>query len=297
MVIAITIMAVLVTFSNRAVQSGLKSKVKIQDQVDEYSTVRDALRVMSEDIGQAYHYRDIEMEFKNAVQSAAKSAAPPPTPQPNPQSRSGAPANPGTNPEATQAAQATAQTLQRWMMKDPYRVDPSTQFWGNDTEVYFITMHAGRLREDVVQADFVKVSYKQAPCHRPGDPGNSGLCLLRSETPFVEGDFKKTGPSTIMVQNVNEFKLRYIGHGSTDWVSQWDSVGGDGAAKGNFPEAVEISLTTLKGDGTAKKKIAMHIVAPVHFPNNGKVNSNGPQPGQPLPPGQAPTPTSEPAIP
>jgi hypothetical protein len=280
MVIAITIMAVLITYSNKAVQNGLRAKTKIQDQIDAYSAVRDALRVMTEDIGLAYHYRDIDQEFKNAVLTASKSQAQAPPPPP-----------PGQPAAADPNAQARAQTqaaLQQWQQKDPYRVDPTTQFWGSDSEMHLITTHAARLREDQQQADFVKVGYSLSDCKKPGDTGSSSKCLMRSETNAVEGDVKKEGAKTILAENVSEFKLRYIGQGKTDWVSEWDSKTGDGATQNNFPEAVEISLTTLKGEGEKRKKVTMRTIAPVHFPNNvpssgsslGASPQNGPN-GQP----------------
>ena len=289
MVIAITIMAVLITFSNKAVQNGLRAKIKIQDQIDAYSAVRDALRVMTEDVGLAYHYRDIDQEFKNAVLTASKSQAQAPPPA----------AQPGQPPPTDPNAQARAQTqaaLQQWQQKDPYRVDPTTQFWGSDAEMHFITMHAARLREDQQQADFVKVGYYLSDCKKPGDTGSSSKCLMRSETNAVEGDVKKNGPQTILAENVSEFKLRYIGQGKTDWVSEWDSKTGDGATQNNFPEAVEISLTTSKGEGDKRKKVTMHTIAPVHFPNN--VPSSGTSiGGNPSPNGQPNGTVSDGAIP
>jgi hypothetical protein len=180
--------------------------------------------------------------------------------------------------------------LQQWLAKDPGRIDPTTQFIGASEQMHFVTMNAGRVSEEQVQADFVKIGYFLVNCHRPGSTSvnSSGKCLMRSEGPLIETDITVDGPRTILLENVTEFKLRYIGGGRTDWVSEWNSKNGDGATQGNFPDSVEISLTTSHGEGTKQKKVSMQIVAPLHFANN----NPSPQPGVQGNPTPAPPPTN-----
>jgi prepilin-type N-terminal cleavage/methylation domain-containing protein len=257
MLIVLSIMAVLTVASNQSIQNALRAKLKLQEQLDDMSQVRDALRVVERDINLAFHYRDLETEFKQVVQqqTSAQSAAPKINPNdPNPQ-----PVIPTTNNA----------TLSAWLSQDPGRKDPVTHFLGSGEEMYFPTMNAGRISEDVPQADFIKVGYYLSACSKLDAKATStGKCLLRRSAALVEGEINKGGESTVLLENISEFKLRYIGKGKQDWVSDWSTKTGDAVTKDNFPEAVEISLTVTKGSDKKQKKISMQIVAAIHYPNN-----------------------------
>ena len=275
MIIAITIMAVLITFSNKSVQNALRAKVKIQEKIDDFSGVRDSLKVLSADLALTYHYRDIELEFKNAVQTASKAQTtipPPKTGQTQQQVQQ-------SQQQQNQATQQLQAVLQQWLAPDPYRVNSVTNFLGTDNEIHFITMHSARLREDSAQADFVKVAYFLADCRKPGENNSASKCLARTETPLVEGDIKKNGTQTLLLEDVKEFKLKYVGPGKTDWVSEWDTRSTDAGTGSSslFPEAVDISLSIERGSGDKLKKVAMHVIAPLHFPNNVPQNTGASQ--------------------
>ena len=263
LIISLALLSVMMLFTNQSIQNGIRAKAKIQDQIEEMSQVRDSLRIMNRDLQQAYHYRDIEAEFKKAVQQATSS-----TPATPPPATATAPGVPGTPPPPNPATQQTAVWMQQWMNKDPYRIDPTTHFVGTGEDVFFVTLNTGRMSENQAQADFAKVGYFLTSCRKPGATGQTSKCLARSESPLIETDVTIKGPQTVLLENVTEFKLRYIGAGKTDWVSEWNSKSGDGAARNNFPEAVEISLTTARGEGDKKKKVSMQWIAPLHFPNN-----------------------------
>ena len=249
LMISISILAVLMVFSNQSIQNGLRAKLKIHEQVEDMSSVRDALLVMERDINLAYHYRDIETELKTQVQktgSAPPAGAPPGSP-PSPPPQPGQPGQP--NPQAAFQAAIAA-----WTRKDPTRVDPTTQFIGSGDAIHFVTMYSSRMDEETAQADFIKVGYYLSSCRKPGSTGTSSKCLLRSSSPLVEGDITQNGPADILLENITEFKLRYIGASKEDWVSDWNSKEGDGGTINNFPDAVEISLTVTKGNDTKKRK-------------------------------------------
>ncbi len=81
----------------------------------------------------------------------------------------------------------------------------------------------------------------------------------------------KGGEEMVLLDHVSEFKLRYLGKGKQDWVSTWKTTatGGDAVTTGNFPLAVEISLTYERELASGKeKKYSMQIVVPIRFPNN-----------------------------
>jgi prepilin-type N-terminal cleavage/methylation domain-containing protein len=271
-VIALTILAVLTIAATTSLQQGLKAKVKIQDQIEDMSMVRDSLRIIERDINLTYHYTDIEMEFLAEVACRSRTqpiGTPPPNggfPSPQP------PPIPGQNPQQNLPACLEAFPHDpKVIAKYQFRHDPETQFFGHAETLDFVTMNVSRLGETEVMADFAKVGYSLKPCKKP-DGSSAGQCLVRRFSSIVEGDVSKGGEDTVMVEHVTEFKLRYFGKGKQDWNSDWSSgKGGDGATKGNFPQAVEITLTieVPRGlDGKAKKRVSMQIVAGIRNPNN-----------------------------
>jgi prepilin-type N-terminal cleavage/methylation domain-containing protein len=269
LLLSLVILATLTALSSRSIQQALFSKSKIQTQLDEMSQVRDALKIMERDVNLAFHYRDLEMEFREAVK---KAGLPPGTLQ-----NQGQAGQPGTFVTGAPTPPPTADELAR----RANRVDPVTEFDGKAEEMNFITMNAGRLMENQAQANFVKVGYSVKPCKHLGGKEQETKCLVRRQDANVEGDITKGGEDTVLLENVSEFKLRYFGKGKQDWVDTWSSKEGDGAAKGNYPNAVEISLTTENGDGPQKRKISMQIVAQVRFPNNPPKTGSGRSGGSP----------------
>ncbi|GIL17800.1 MAG: hypothetical protein BroJett040_15510 [Oligoflexia bacterium] len=266
LLIALTILATLTVFSSQTIQQAIRSKAKIQEQIDDMSQVRDALRIIEKDVNLAFHYRDLEAELFEAVKKSSQTTSTPPSGTPPPGSPPGTPPPPA-GPPTTQPISASIQKMEA-SLKSPNRVDPTTHFVGTENEMSFITMNTARIQEDESMADFVKVGYLIGSCKRPGAEGQGSDCLLRRLSPIAEGDVTKGGENTLLLENIAEFKLQYIGKGLQDWVSSWNSKTGDGATKGNFPSAVKVSVTVRKGDKDSKKKISMEMVIPVRFTNN-----------------------------
>jgi hypothetical protein len=131
-------------------------------------------------------------------------------------------------------------------------------------------------------ADFVEVGYHLKTCKSLHEEKSGGSqCLWRRSSPYVDLDVTKGGDEVVLLENLTEFKLRYIGKGKQDWVTDWKTdESGDGATKGKFPTAVEVSVTIEKDEGKGKKKYSMQLVIPVHFPNNPEETSNNGQNAQ-----------------
>lgn len=257
--ISLVILATLVTFTTRAIQQGLFSKAKIQTQVDEMSQVRDSLKIMERDVNLAFHYRDLENEFHEAVRKGGTAA------NPNQNQNQNQNPFPGFAPPPQQQQTPPSQDEQ---LRLANRLDPVTQFEGTAEEMDFATTNTGRVSENEARADFIKVGYLLKSCTRLSGKQESSKCLVRREANYVEGDITKGGTDTVLLENVSEFKLRYFGKGKQDWVDSWSSKTGDAVTKDSYPNAVEISLTVENGEGAKKRKISMQIVAPVRFPNN-----------------------------
>ena len=260
-VIAMTIMATLTVLSTQNIQTALRTKIKLTQQIDDMSQVRDALRVMEKDINLAFHYRDLEKEMREEIKKGS-SAKTTPTPKPKDGFFPGQDANP-FNPGAAPGAESAEQKE-----NDTYRVDPTTHFVGKEDQIHFATTNTSRISTGEQQANFIKVGYSVGSCYKEGNKETTGKCLLRRSSNVVEGDITKGGTELVLIENVEEFKLRYFAEGKQDWVNEWNTISGDGAAKGKFPDLVEISLTIGKGEGTKKRKISMQLIAQIRFPNN-----------------------------
>lgn len=256
MMITIAILATLTLLTSQSISQAIKAKIKLQDQIDDVSRLRDAVRLVERDINLAYHYRDIEKELeqilkkKNSTQTQPGQPGTPPTPIPND------PNDPANRREVP-------------------RRDPETHFVGAGDSLNFVTMNNARTVRNSQQADFIEIGYSLKDCKNLRDDKGSSKCLWRRSTPYVDLDVTKGGDEIVLLENVSEFKLRYMGKGKQDWVTDWRTdAGGDGATKGKFPQAVEVSLTIEKKVKAKSKKYSVQVIVPVHFPNNPEEGAN-----------------------
>lgn len=254
LMITISILGTLTVLTAQAISQAIKAKVKLQDQIDDVSRMRDAMRLIERDINLAYHYRDIEKELEQILKK--KNA--PPT-QPGQPPAGPIPENP--NDPANR--------------REVPRRDPETHFVGASDTLSFVTMNNARTVRNVQQADFIEVGYSLKDCKNLRDDKASSKCLWRRSSPYVDLDVTKGGDEIVLLENVSEFKLRYRGKGKQDWVGDWRTdAGGDGATKGKFPQAVEVSLTVEKKVKDKSKKYSMQVIVPIHFPNNPEEGAN-----------------------
>ncbi|MEK6627579.1 MAG: type II secretion system protein GspJ [Bdellovibrionota bacterium] len=237
-ILAITILSTLTILSTQAISRALKARTKIQAEVDDVSALRDAMRMLKADVNMAYHHRDFEKEI---LDQATKSKAP----------IAGAPQPPPPPP------------------REAKRSDPSTHFMGTDNELNFVTMNAARTISNITQADFIEVGYSLKSCSNLTTK-QASQCLYRRTEYLLDEDVKTGGNEIVMLENVTEFKLRYIGETKQDWVSTWNSTSSsaDAGTKNYFPDSVEISLSIEREIEKKPKTYSMQFVVPIHFPNN-----------------------------
>lgn len=242
--LSVAILATLSALAARAISQAIRAKTKIQEQIDDVSRVRDAIRLIERDINLAYHHLDIEKELDDLVKKKPAPAVPP-----------------GAPPPTTTAAPEPP--------REAPRKDPTTHFIGSEEDVSFVTMNNARMVRDSRQADFLEVGYAVRDCSSTSGQGSS-KCLWRRSSPYVDDDVTKGGVEVVLLENVTEFELKYIGKGKQDWVTTWRTdQSGDATTKNNFPQAVQVSLTVEKESAPGKtKKFSWQIVASVHFPNN-----------------------------
>jgi hypothetical protein len=145
---------------------------------------------------------------------------------------------------------------------------------GDAKSMYFTTLSNVRTQKDVRESNEAKVGYFLKTCQSRSlisaqQKTTPSQCLVRTLSPFLDDDVTKTGPETVLVENVKEFKLRYLGPGHDDYVEEWKTgKNGDVNSKDNFPYAVEITLAIQDKADPKSKPVASTIVAALRFTNN-----------------------------
>ncbi len=242
-ILAITILSTLTVLTTQALSRALKAKVKIQSEVDDVSALRDTMRMIRTDLNLAYHHRDFEKELLDLVNK-------PPGP---------APGVPATPPRAIAPA----------VPRENKRYDPATHFVGTENQIDFITMNNGRTTTNAQQADFIEVGYTLKGCRNLTDPTKSSQCLFRRTQLVVDEEVNEGGTENVLLENISEFKVRYIGEGKQDWVSTWNTKNSsDAATRSRFPQIVEVSLAIERDVDKKKRTYSIQYAVPIHFPNN-----------------------------
>ena len=287
--ISVAIMSTLGLLAAQTIKQAINQKKIIQEIVNDTSRLRDGVKIFEKDVQLAYHHRDWEKEILDIAKKNKKPAT-------------GQPGVPGIAAPATVPVFDSNGNLISTDAVDPtveaQRKDPTTNFVGKENEINFVTMNTGRILKDMPQADFVEVGYSVKVCNSFATK-TSSKCLYRRISPWVDADVTKGGDEFVLIENVTEFALRYMGRGKQDWNKDWRTDGsGDGATKGNFPWLIELSITYQKDPGNIKsKKHSMQLVIPIHFPNNKEESGSSdasvpattttPLPGTTTPPGAA----------
>ncbi len=252
-ILSITILSTLTVLTTQALSRALKAKTKIQTEVDDVSSLRDSMRMIRADVNLAYHHRDFEREISDLVNK--------PTPPPQ--------------------GIATPTVPQPLPQRENKRLDPVTDFVGTEEKMNFVTMNNGRTLADSKQADFIEVGYALKDCRNLTDSAKSSKCLYRRTQLIVDDDVTEGGTEIVLLENITEFKLRYIGEGKQDWVSTWkSSSGGDSSTVGRYPDLVEVSMGIEREIDHKKRTYSMQFVIPIHFTNNPPPPTSGtPTPG------------------
>lgn len=240
-IIAVMILAFLSVFTMNAIQRAAKDKAKTQKEIDKRAMVRDALKVMERDINLAFHWRDVDVDLYNRASKVRdemiSKGAPPKEPTP----------------------------------KKPER-KPSTQFIGEPQSIDLTTLSNVRLTADSPISSQSEVGYKLKSCRRRSNQEQSSNCLWRRVSNYIhDDDITRNGEETVLLENVTEFSLRYLGPDKDgEWQDTWISnERGDDSTKGKFPYAVEITIEVKDPTPEAKDKtLRMTAVASIRNPNN-----------------------------
>ncbi len=265
--ISMAILAVLAVLTTQTMRAGIQDRETVSSDLSRESKVADALRIIRNDVNSAYHYRDIFVTImNNAAKPEEKTPAenkpsddsqPPPIVAP-------APVAPVSNEPAATPRPTPAVV---------------TGFIGDGESMYFTTLSNTRTMQDSQQSDQAKVGYFIKGCHaRSGQKFVQSKCLYRSVSPYLDEEIEKPGDETVLLEHVEQFKLRYLGPGHDDleFVDAWKTGKlGDANTKENFPYAVEVTLSTEDRNNKADKRVVGSALIPIRFPNNGPKKKEG----------------------
>lgn len=264
-VIAMMILSFLSLFTVQAIQRALKTKTKVQKDIDKNSTLRDALRIMERDINMAFNYRDPNVRLHNMAMDE----------QANLGNKNAQNQNQNQNQQQQQQQQqqqAQQQTPGAAATQRKKKVEKIwTQFIGDPESLSFTSLSNVRLSEDSAISSQAEIGYRIKSCRRRSTQEQSSKCLWRRISNYLHEDITKEGQETVLLENVVEFKLRYLGPGRDDeWVDTWiTNERGDDISKNKFPFAVEITIAVKDtSSGANDKNLRMTAVASIRNPNN-----------------------------
>lgn len=259
-IISVTILAFLSMYTAQTIQSGLQSKVKIQKQIDRDSRLRDALKVMADDIRQSFNYHDINIELFNNAQDERKKKAS--------QKKTTPPPTTGTPPPSDPPPSTTTPPVTKEFKKKKEVI--LTQFIGTSEALHFTSTSHTRSVADTPYSNQAEIGYFLKTCRNRTIKENKSNCLWRRVSPIIDDKVEEDGTETVLLENVQKFELRYLGpQREEEWVDNWmTDVRGDAVTKSTFPYAVEITIEVFNKNLEKDKPLAMTLVAPLSFPNN-----------------------------
>jgi prepilin-type N-terminal cleavage/methylation domain-containing protein len=263
--IAMVLLAFLTIFTAHSINDAIHSREKIQHDIDRYSTLRDAMKVIERDVNGAFNYQDFNARLFNMALKARATMA-----QQNQSQQTQTPAGTVTQPVPTptpgqqQGFQETYQQKAEWKY---------SAFIGEKSALDLTTLSNVRMAEDQQMSMQAEIGYHLKNCRRRASQGASSNCLWRRVAPVIDDDPTKGGHETVLLENVSKFELRYLGPGKEkEWIDTWiTSERGDDMTKGKFPYAVEVTLE-VQDKNTKDKPLRMTIVASVRNPNNPNPN-------------------------
>lgn len=223
--IAVLILAIISTLTAVNISRSVKFKNKIEQDLDDYAAIRDALVLITHDVNLAFHWVDVNAELLKQIRSSAT-----PTPVPP-----------------------------NYYARDYVPTENLTSFQGDTESLYLTTLSHVRTVKNSQESDQAQIGYYLKDVKTL--QGETTKALVRSESVVFDGELKKGGKEVVLLENVKSFKLRYLGGDDKEWAESWKSLETDDVTmKNKFPDAVEITIqTSHKG-----KQISLSTVASIH---------------------------------
>lgn len=151
-----------------------------------------------------------------------------------------------------------------------------TGFVGNDSGMTFTVRNHVRRFVDAKESDIARISYFIKSCRKNLKQTHYSSCLIRMESTLPSEEFPLSPVDTddtkgvILVNNITEFKLRYLAAGSTEFAESWDSLANstNQSTRNRFPDAVEITMAIQDKENPESKPRRLSWLAPIRNSNN-----------------------------
>jgi prepilin-type N-terminal cleavage/methylation domain-containing protein len=273
--VALLIMSVLTLLTAQSYKAAIDNRTFVTKELSRDAQLADTLRIMRADIGTAFHYQNVFCKMDNDLLAAPTSPA-----AAAPAGAAGASGASGISgaqqPPPQTAAPAAGGT------PAPCPVDV-TGFIGESQSLYFTSLSNVRTLRDSQESDQAKIGYYLKSC-KSHSSKTATQCLYRSLSPLLDVKIDTPGAETLLLENVEEFKMRYLGPQHEDYLESWKTGdnSSDDVTKVNFPYAVEITLTILDKGNPKDKPTTQTVLAPIYFVNNPKSPQSGTN-GSPTP--------------
>lgn len=260
--IAIGIMAFITVFTVQSLQNAMTQKNRIQRNIDRIATVRDALKVMERDINLAFNYRDINIELHNQAQEERRKRHEQKQQQGDEQGRSNQGGS-GRTPNQTLPNNSDETNFQ---LKEEQIF---THFIGYEDNMHFTTLSNVRISAALATSDQAQVGYALRNCRSRTHRDRTSNCLWRRLNPYLDDKVEEGGDEIVLLENVTEFSLRYLGEGpNEEWQREWRSNISDQNRQNRFPVAVEITVEVQNTHIENDIPTRMTMVASLRNPNN-----------------------------
>lgn len=280
--VALLILAGLSLLMMQSVRTGLQSKIKIQNQIDEESQIRDAMRLIAADIQAAFHHRDYLVQTYNRIIEKRKALSLRPQTQqqagqqqPGGSSSAPPPAGSGVPTPAQQSTPSATQADPLAQMEPLPEPRAMTGFIGDGQALTFTVRNHVRRYRNAPESDQARISYFLQSCRKPGDTkGRQTQCLARTVVtePVIEFPLTPNLPAqtTVIAENVTDFRLRYVAQGQPDYLETWNSTvnASSEVMRNRFPDAVEVSLGIHDTTNPQSRPQLMSWLVPIRNPNN-----------------------------
>jgi general secretion pathway protein J len=134
---------------------------------------------------------------------------------------------------------------------------------GRPDSIDFTSFSHQRLQENRHESDQVELGYYGS---RNRETGN--LNLVRRAARTIDSDMTRGGVVETMVEDVDDFELRYLDPITNEWQDSWDSTQ-SAAQFARLPSQIWVTLVLANGPGGQQirfeEKVAMRMMLPLTF--------------------------------
>ena len=281
LLVSIVILAFIASFTTQSLRRTMINSKKIQKDVDVSNELKAALRLVKMDLRKSFNHRDLYIALYNEAQrerirqwdkeQKEKRKKKKLTPLPGPDGS----LLPGSTPnnEALEPPPPPPEY-------NPRKERIVTQFLGEKDKVEFSSLNGNTLRKGSYVSDLVEVAYEVKNCQTWGKESSTVPCLWRRLSYYLDGDLESGGQSSVLLENVTSFKLRYL-HLDTyeeiKWEDRWvSSINGPSWSRNKLPQAVEVTLEVQRPTDKKEKtfkKLKMVSYVPIDFVNNNYIKN------------------------